>query len=753
MPPGNFVRADRGRRASAAVVALAAALAAPPLAARAQGAGESSATIGEVVVTAQKRTQSLQEVPAAVSVLQATQLQAAGAIDERDLVGLVPGLQVGYSVGAGEFSMRGLDTGNDVNPTVGLQIDGAPIGPVAYGAAAATQLPEIDPALISRVEVLRGPQGTLYGGSTLGGIVNYVTQKPSLETTSGDLYLEGSDTDHGGGNFVGRALVSGPLVKDKLALQISGFDDDLSGFIDDPVAGRNGYDTHRSYGGRVALLWQASPDLQVEIADLYSNVHSYNDLLIYNADGAPRSSGLVYSAPVLPLYDSKFNMVSVNATYDLHWATLSYIGTYQTLNASNTLDYGSSTLTGIVESYLPAFGGVGLPTPSNIGATTLTDSGKTTQEIRLASPETGRVRWLAGFFFNDEHTSAPEIVDSFDLDQNIAPGPAGTLLDYDLRTNLQEYAGFGDVTVYVTPRLDVTGGVRVGYVTQTYEQLYSGSDAAALNALYSYLGYLPTPPDTGVTASHETFATYLANIRYHISPNDMVYFRFATGFRPGGPNDIVPGLPAIFAPDTTKDFELGWKTNFWKDRGYLDLDLYDVEWSNIQILTQSHGLGGETNGGSATSRGVEASLALKPVEGLTLGATLAYSDAHLDQTIAALGAAGDPMPNDPRWSGSLSADYAWPIVDSWRGFAGVLARYNGERDFTFDHSATYTQYVLPAYTLVDLRVGVRHDKLEASLFVRNVGNVQAQIGNYQEGVNYVDISRPRTVGVSLGAHF
>jgi len=761
MRPFHLRATKNSLRASIGATALLAALGVQPLAAQAEPTAGSGSTpsanaataVGEVVVTASKRSQLVREVPGGVTAISATQLQAAGVLDPRDIVGFVPGLQVASSLGAGEFVLRGLTTGNDINPTVGLQIDGAPIGPVAFGAAAATQLPEIDPALMSRVEVLRGPQGTLYGGSTLGGIVNYVTQKPSLETMTGTLYAEGSDTNRGGGNFVGRALFSAPLVQDKLGLQLSGFDDQFGGFINDPLVGKNKFDTHSAYGGRVALLWQVNPDFQVQLADLNSNEHSYGDALIYNLNGTPNSNGLTYSAPVLPFYNSRFNMVSLNAAYNLHWATLSYIGTYQTLNTLGAGDFGSSKTAAIIDGFLPLFGGPVLPASPNLGVFTGDVSTKTTHEIRLASPDEGSIRWLAGLFYNSEHTASPEIVSSFNLDQSVRPAPLDDLIDFSLLTHLQEYAGFADVTYYVTPKLDVTGGVRVGYITQNFEQLYSGSDATPLNTLFVFSGLLPTPADTGVSSSHETFETYLADVRYHLTSNDMIYFRFATGFRPGGPNVVVPGLPATFGPDTTKNYEVGWKTTFWDGRGYLDLDLYDVEWNNIQILTQSQGIGGETNGGQATSRGVEATVALRPIEGFNLGGSVTYSDAHLDDNIPALGASGDAIPNNPKWSGSITAEYTWLIQDKWHGFVGGSARYNGQRLFTFEHSTTYPEYTLPAYTIVDLRIGVRHDNTELVLFVRNAGDARDQLGDSSQGVNYVTVGRPRTIGASLSAHF
>jgi iron complex outermembrane receptor protein len=294
----------------------------------------------------------------------------------------------------------------------------------------------------------------------------------------------------------------------------------------------------------------------------------------------------------------------------------------------------------------------------------------------------------------------------------------------------------------------------VGHITQDYRQLSSGSDFAAFNILSEAFGLSATPADTGLRTATEDFQTYLADVRYHISPNDMVYFRFATGFRPGGPNDTIPGLPATFQPDTTKDYEVGWKTNFWDNKGYLDISLYNIDWDSIQVQATVNGLSGEINGGTAVSRGVEASVALRPLDGLNVNLSGAYNDAHLTENApGGVGNDGDPMPGAPKWSGAAGATYEWELGDGWRPFVGGQVRYVDSRHTYFEHAVSIADYVLPAYTLVDLQAGVRRGPYEVTAFARNLSNERAQQGAFNVGVPFVSIERPRTIGMSFSAHW
>lgn len=743
----------RRRRVAASLAVLAACLTAPAVAA-AQDAQGDAATLGEVVVTANKRSERLNVTPAAITAATSEQLQRAGVVEARDLQGLVPGLTVGGSRGSGAFVLRGLNTGTDNNPVVGTQIDGAPIGPVAAGAGASFLQPQIDPEVISQVEILRGPQGTLYGGSTLGGIVNYVTTRPSVTQRTGSFYGEVSGTQRGGANGVVRGSYSTPLIQDQLAIQASGYYDRFSGFIDAPNLGEKDVNYHRSYGGRVALLWEPTSDLRVQLAETYSHQRSISDQVTFDAAGAPLAGSLGTIAKVLPRFDATFYLTSLNVDYDTDWGKLSYIGTYQKGDTTFSADLTSYSLGALAKSVLPAFGGAPVPADAGIGELLPLSFKKVTQEVRLTSPDVGRVKWIAGFFFSHEDSDAPQNIGQFDDDQSLV----NSLLYFDIRTHLNEVSGFGDVTFQITPKLDVTGGVRVGHISQDYRQFLSGADVAAYNALLTASGAAPTPADTGLQKASDTYETYMANVRYQFSPDNMIYFRFSTGFRPGGPNVTAPGLASTYDPDTTHDFEAGWKVKFWENRAYFDLSLYNIQWSQIQVTAvSSTGVSGLANGGHAVSRGVEATLSAQPVHGLNLTATLAYNDAHFTEdvlnSVGTIALKGDRLPNAPRWMGTLAADYTWPLQADLEAFVGGQLRAVDERYWIPQNSTMLPQYLMPSYVTADLRAGVRRGDTEVQLFARNIGDKRAQLGNANFGPNFVSIARPRTFGASLSTKF
>jgi outer membrane receptor protein involved in Fe transport len=716
--------------------------------------GADAATLGELVVTAQKRSDRLSEVPAAVSALSAERLQANGELTIRDITATLPGVQVANGFGSGAFTMRGLTAGNDVNSTVGVQIDGAPIGPAAFGAAAASVLPEIDPSLIARIEVLRGPQGTLYGSSTLGGIVNYVTASPSLSEAGGSLYAEGAFTRHGDASAVVRGTFETPIVYDRIGLSVSGFVNRLGGYIDAPLAGKEDYNHHRSAGGRVALRAQVTPEVDVEISDIHTRLNSNADFATFNAaTQRPVAGSLAYNEVVLPKYRNEANIFLAKANYARPWGTISYVASAQSLDTGVIADFGQAGIAGILTGVAPAFGGVALPSRANLGVDSSLTSQKVTQELRIASPDHGPLKWTAGLFYSDEDSKQPQFISSYG-DGGPRPAPLANLIRYDLLTHYQELAAFGNLTYAITDKLDVTGGMRVQRIKQDYRQLYSGTDAVALNGVFQAFGFLPTPSDSGVSKAEDTVKTYLANVRYRVSADNMVYFRYATGFRPGGPNIILPGLPATFGPDTTEDYEVGWKSTILDGRGFLAVDAYQVTWKDMQVLTLVSGINGQINGGRARSQGVEVSGSVKPVSGLSLSGTLAYSRAHLLEDLpTGLGRKGDTMPMNPTWSGSLSGEYEWTVAGDWRAFAGASGRYVGERLFTFASNAVYAQYVLPSYAAFDLRAGLRHERMEFAAFVRNAGDERGQLGALTLSGTQVVMQRPLTVGASVGARF
>ena len=725
-----------------------------PMAAQAQSSPGLATSVGEVIVTAQKRNESVKQVPGSVAVVTADKLTGAGVTELRDLNGLVPGLQIIGGATSGQIVIRGVTTGEDVGATSALLLDGVVIGPEAETSAANGDYPQFDPAIISRIEVLKGPQGTLYGGNTLGGLVMFETRKPALTTPYGGIYVEGSGTEHGGGNYLLRGYVSAPIVQDKLGFSLAADYDNLSGFIKNAERGGQIFDYHRNVGVRGALLWQATPDLQVQVSDYYTKQTSNTDQILLTT--ATPVSALTYYSGILPIWDSEFNLFAVNANYDLHWATLSYVGSYQTGTGKLQGTLENTSTAAIYSGYLPLFGGTPVPGGDILGVPKVEQFDKYSSELKLASPDSGPLRWLAGLYYVTERDKFNEFIGAIDpATQRPLPGAVGNLQSFLLTSKLTQVAEYGNVTYYILPKLDITGGIRVSEYQQTYLQAAGGSDFDAYNALGLVFGYTPTPALTPRGSKSVTVETYQADLRYHITADNMVYFRYASGYRPGGPNDIVSGSPPTYGPDTTDNFELGWKNTFWDSKAYLEVAAYDILWHNIQVEASQNGIGYLTNGGAAEIKGVEASLTLRPMQGLNLSGTFAYNDGKLTQTgPGGVGNAGDTVPDTPKFSGSLSADYTQPIGDNMEGFVGASARYVDARNTAFEHSLVLVNAKLPAYTIVDLRAGVRKGSYEVTAFARNLGDDRAVLGGSTgSGETILSIARPRTYGVSLSAKF
>ena len=319
-------------------------------------------------------------------------------------------------------------------------------------------------------------------------------------------------------------------------------------------------------------------------------------------------------------------------------------------------------------------------------------------------------------------------------------------------STLEEYSGFANATYEITPKLDVTGGIRIGKVNQTNFQTLSGSNAVALNRILALGRQQTIPAITPNVEFNDTVKTYLATARYRFSSDGIVFARFATGFRPGGPNIIVPGLPPSFDPDRTTNYEVGVKTKFLDGRGSIDVTGYYTQWKDILVVVSAGGLSGFTNGGNARVYGVESALTLRPTDELTLRGTFAYSKGKITSAAASAATAladGDPLPYNPKTSGSFFAEYRTPVSDDWSIYANGLARFTGSRFSTFRSRTTAPGYILPPYALVDLHAGLDSDNYTIDLFVKNLTDKRAQQSAITTGgIGEINIQRPRTIGVA-----
>ena len=711
----------------------------------------------EIIVTATKRSEREGEVAGALTVFSSRMLLEQGYTSFKDFAGLTPGLQVMGSFGSGEPVIRGITSGADTGALVGIVVDGAPIGASSsLTSSGALDALDMDPIDFSQVEILKGPQGTLYGANTLAGLISYTLREPSLQEASALVRVGRSATEDGEPGYSARGAASLPLVRHELAVRVSAYRDVNGGFIDNATRGIANQNQADRWGGMATLLYRPTDALRVTVAGFFQNDDAVADKVIYDPKTRrPMNGNLAYDSYLYPTSDKRIRVGLATISYAMNFASLTSVTSYQRIATSDVINGTGGGLAAVL-TILPAFGGQTLPPPGVVALGTGAEVRKFTQEVRLTSTSARRLRWLIGGYYSDEADRAYEPFVGRTATGAVVPAldPA---LYFRIPSTYREYSAFGDLTYRLWPSFTLTGGIRIGHIDQSYSQSFGGSDSLAYDTLLTLVGQSATPASIPVARSKQWITNYLATARYHVSPDTMIYARFATGFRPGGPNARVNGLPPAFQPDKTQDYELGTKSAFWAGRGALDLTGYYMKWSGILVPISAHSVSGLGNGGDARSYGVEADLMLRPARALTLDATVAESHAYIVRASSAAAgalAAGDPLPYDPRWSGSLSADYRVRAWGRWTADFGGTARFDGSRHSGFASSAQIPDYVLPSYSLLDLRAGLENARTDFTLYVDNVTNELAQLAATTSfGPTEITIERPRTIGATVTIHF
>lgn len=753
---------------SAALAAMAGAGAAQAQTATPAAAAQpSSTTVETVVVTASRRSETVQNVAGEVSALRSGQLEQMHANSFADFANFVPGLSFASGGPTNNLiAIRGVTTGTtQLGSAIGLYLDDVPLGAsTQFGLG--FQSFNINAFDLDRVEVLNGPQGTLYGANALGGALRYITAKPNLDSFSAVGEIEGSSTAHGGDNDVLRAMINAPLMDGRVALRVDGVQEYDSGYTQDPTDGRKDVGAGRSLGGRVQLLAQLTPDLDVRLSAFSQRVNgdgadvSFRDPVTHEpTEGAYNQT----YALAQPSYSS-LNVYSGVVDWDFHWAKLTSISAYQQNDGRYETDLSTfyDTLFGIEDYY---FGGYGVyddfTNPYALAVHTTTD--KFSQELRLASPDNKHFEWVVGGYF--DHETTDESVDLLDAGTPSGVIPtgytgAGSLPFFGyLPSTYQEYAIFADGTYFITDKLDMTVGVRYSDQHQTYQSYISSillpeAYAPSASTIYHYR-----------SGSDQGVATYLINPRYHITDDVMVYARIASGFRPGGPNFVLPGgtLPATFQPDTLWNYELGEKSTLLDRKATVNVDVYDIEWSSMQATENVDGINQLVNAGNARVQGAEASFGYRVLPRLTLSGSGAYTDAQLTTTSPVLGVyyKGARLPLSPRYNFALDANYRVPLGDGYAGIIDVSDVWVGDRTDGYAGSLLNPVYKLPAYNTVNVNLAllVPH-RLELDVYVKNIFDTQGQVSAstlnnalIADAPVPVELSLPRTVGLVLKATF
>ena len=646
-------------------------------AAVAQNVNAAPSDNSEIIVTAQRRAERLQDAPQSVTSLSGENLARLGANQFVDFANTVPGLQfTTLGAGSSQISMRGVTTGADVGPTVGIYVDDVPFGSSSSFANGVRRALDVGLFDIDRIEVLRGPQGTLYGASSIGGVLKYVTRSPSLTDFDGSVRAGLSDTRSGATGYNGSAVLNAPIVVDKAAVRASGFYSRVAGYTDNVVTGERNVDTGKVYGGRVDLLAKPTANLSVRLTAFAQNIQrDGGNYASISLAGVPVAGSLDQVHPLQEPFRSHSRLVSGSIAQDFGVATLTSVTSYQTGRADAVTD-GSQLYAPLLQLFF------GIPAEA-VSISEMARTDKFTEELRLASASNNRLEWLLGGFYTHETSLLQQIGAVFGA--GLTPLPVN-IATARIHSRYQEYAAFGDLTYHLTDRFDVTGGLRYARNNQRFEQDASG--------LLVTSGPLRT--------SHEDVVTYLANARYRFSPHVTTYARFATGYRPGGPNFLVldpatgaPAAPATYKSDTLYSYEAGIRAET-KDRRFgIDLSGYFIDWRDIQLLTQVAGVTTYENAGSAHIKGMELTLTARPLRDIVATGAFAYNHGSVTKDNPALGAsAGERLPNTPHFTAALNLDYR-AASNRLHPSVGATVRHVSDRTASF-HASALPQYRLPA---------------------------------------------------------
>ena len=662
----------------------------------------------------------------------------------------MPSLQLVQSTpGEGRLVLRGLDTGG-VASTVAVYLDETPFGSSSGLANGAILAGDFDTFDLARIEVLRGPQGALYGASSLGGLVKFVTNAPELDRFALRARLGAATVDGGKVSYRSNLVVNTPL-SDTVALRMSGSYQKEPGFIDS--IGTAGSDIERNingarnYGGRASLLYKPSTTFDLRLSAVAQNIATDAPGTV---ESDPDTLETLYGRPTQSQFvphrrDIHYRVFNGTANWNLGAASLTSSTSYSTQKQFAREDV-SFNLSELVE------GVFGVPNELYLGQET--ELKKFTQELRLSSNAGKRFDWLAGLYYTDEEGAIAQRYNA------VAPGsmtPATglpLLADIRLRSNYREVAAFANTTIHLTPVYDLDVGGRYSHNKQDARQIGDGALAGG-------------PADNRADSSEGVF-TYAVALKRKFSERSAVYARAAKGFRPGGPNVLPPnpgpGTPATYDSDSVMSYEAGIKTQTVDGMWSLDLSAFHIKWKDIQLLAVVNGFGVNTNGAGATADGVEISAGFRPMRGLRLSANGAWNKARLDGATDPLvgGFKGDRLPFSPKYTAALLADYRWTIRDTTPAYAGVsVRRIAGQfASFDFDYrTANGRQREIPSYNVFDAHAGVELGTWTVELFGKNLGNSDGKTSTasllanggfvYPNGALGTGVIAPRTLGFTL----
>ena len=675
---------------------------------------DGNSALDEIVVTAQKRDERLKNVPISISVLTGKELdQATEGIS--DALSRVPGVSIAYGAqgGATQVTVRGVTAGNanfQGSSAVGYYLDSAP-----FGFVKAAMAPDPDAYDLQRVEVLRGPQGTLYGASSLNGVVRVLTQDADLNHVDFKTRESGSATDSGGGNYRADMAVNVPIIEGVLAARAVVGYQSWSGWIDTP----NALNTNGAVERTERLKINASPTENLSIAfSAWDTRNNYGATNMANDQGFRDTTG---REPISTDYD----VYSLKVSYDFSAFSLSSMSSYLSY-----VDWGVLDL---------AEGGVPVSLYSQF------DSRMMSQEFVLNSRLDGPWRWSAGASYRDDKDLRYQVLPV------LLPAPE------NITDRSRSEAVYGELTrLFLDGRFEVTGGLRY------FEDRVEAKENTPLSGI----------PNSALHDGNGVFVrtTPRVVLTWHASDALTSYVSYSEGFRSGFPQDpsvlaIVPNFPSLKA-DKLDNYEIGVKSSLWNGRVDWEAAAYYIKWQDVQ---QALGIpiGGNVdqialiNAGNASGPGIDLSINSRPVDGLDVGFNFNWNKLEFDQAIYSSGvlyaASGDRLSYSPEFTVGAHVGYSFGL-----GFAQLTGHltfadnYTSKQVFRYDAgggaivrepgddiSIARAAFSVDASTQWSVTVFADNINNESGAYVRRI---------YGFGEDWSSRPRPRTIGLQFDYH-
>ncbi|MFC3050286.1 TonB-dependent receptor [Kordiimonas pumila] len=702
----------------------------------------------EIIVTATKRAQSLQDVPFGLSALTGANLERIGASGAEDYLAEIPGVHYNaQGRGTSPIVIRGISTEgatrNNLQNSTTIYIDDLP-SLNAWGAWSNSDFSTFD---LERVEVLRGPQGTLFGSGALGGAVRVITNKPDLSEFAAKIEYGHAFTHDGEDSYNLSAMVNVPIISDKLAIRAVGYKREDGGYIDNVRRDEKDVNSGSSEGGRLLLAYQATDRLSLR----FTLTHEENSL-----DDSPASYALEaegdayeYNGTIPNASDIKLTSYNLYAEYEFDGFMVSSSTTYAERDSLLNTDYVS-----YIDSLLG--GALGFdadaPTayidPDDHDYLIRHKYDTFAQELRLSSTHDGPFQWTIGGFYLKQNLTAYQLW---------ASEPFGPVLESNYDVHVTETALFGEASYKFSDKFSVTIGARAFDNKFEFERIDQPS-------VFVPAGGAVTP----YTVANSSSINPKFSVSYFPSEDIHLYATAAKGFRIGQVNfvqdeDVEAGITREFDPDSLWNYEAGIKASLFDNRLSLNAALFYIDWSDIQLQRFVTGpasgllLNITDNAGKAEIKGLEADLKWRPTAGIEIGSAITVLDAKLKSVLDGVPMIpGSTLPGSADFSASNFIEFSSDkLPNDMRGYMRLGHRYVGESVSNINNAP---QLYSDKYNVFNARAGLMYGGYEIIVYVDNLTNNDARTSNFGVDAQNLFASRsyrlqPRTIGVTMRADF